>query len=97
MLVPKTKMCEDGATVAATPTFSTAGCLVIRPDRQRLSWSHPNHRENPINYRKCPTDETNVKRKTPAKSFQISSSFDSPKTDETTNETKKMQLSLRTD
>ncbi len=24
MLVPKTKMCEDGATVAATPTFSLA-------------------------------------------------------------------------
>ncbi len=22
-------MCEDGATVAATPTFSAAGCLVI--------------------------------------------------------------------
>jgi hypothetical protein len=22
-------MCEDGATVAATPTFSSAGCLVI--------------------------------------------------------------------
>jgi hypothetical protein len=24
VLVPKTKMCEDGATVAATPTFSLA-------------------------------------------------------------------------
>jgi hypothetical protein len=29
------RMCEDGATVAATPTFSAAGCLG-RPFRQRF-------------------------------------------------------------
>ncbi len=39
-LVPNKQMCEDGATVAATPTFSAAGCL-IRPDRQRSSMEGP--------------------------------------------------------
>ena len=53
VLVPNTKMCEDGATVAATPTFSLAKqCGQSRAGRtgsvlQRL----PNQWETPIKYR----------------------------------------------
>jgi hypothetical protein len=51
--------CEkEGATVAASPYLSSAGSFVGRPFRQRSTRKYPNHRENPINYQKCPTNAT---------------------------------------
>jgi hypothetical protein len=65
VLVPKTTVIrkEEGATVAATPTFSQRA--VVRPDRQRSSMeTFSVQQESPINYRKCPTNETPNERKT---------------------------------
>ena len=62
-LVPKKAVLrkEEGATVAASHLPSlTAGCL-IRPDRQR-STTMSHQWERVINYRKCPTNETNERK-----------------------------------
>ncbi len=62
-LVPRTKLSEDGATVAATPTFPLAKqCGQSRhlsPGRTGsvLPWKDPKQWETPINYQKCPTNE----------------------------------------
>ncbi len=87
---------------------NTAGRLV-GPFGSVLPWSYPNHRENPINYRKCPnfderTNERTNKRTNERKNagnfqtsdwqmFSLTNDF-FIKTDDTTNETK-MQMSLR--
>ncbi len=61
---------EEGATVAASHLPSpNKRCgqsrhLSLGRTGSVLPWSYPNHRENPINYQKCPTNETNVKRRT---------------------------------
>ncbi len=44
-------MCEDGATVAATPTFSAAGC----PTKENFE-----HNGNTIKYLKSPSVERNA-------------------------------------
>ena len=44
-------MCEDGATVAATPTFSAAGC----PTKENSE-----HNGNTIKYLKSPSVERNA-------------------------------------
>jgi hypothetical protein len=61
-LVSNTKMCVDGATVAATPTFRAAGCLVIFQARPAaFPRKHSILQESPIKYHKCPTyDEQNA-------------------------------------
>ena len=48
---------EEGATVAATPTFPQ---LAVSSGRTGsvLPWKDPKQWETPINYQKCPTNET---------------------------------------
>ena len=49
---------REGATVAATPTFSAAGCFDCRFAGRTgsvLPWKDPKQWETPINYHKCPT------------------------------------------
>jgi hypothetical protein len=58
------KMCEDGATVAAShlPSAQLAvSSSLVRPDRQR-STTMSQQWERVINYRKCPTNETKRRR-----------------------------------
>jgi hypothetical protein len=94
VLVPKTTVIrkEEGATVDSSailsPYLLSAGraSSLVRPDRQRSSMeTFSVQQESPINYRKCPTNETkrnvkretwNVKRETPA---IFSHLIDSPK------------------
>ena len=78
-------MCEDGATVAATPLPSAQLAVSFyrhRPDRQRSSMeTFSVQQESPINYRKCPTFDAKRRR------FSDFHSVWPSKTDET-NETK---------
>ena len=53
---------EEGATVAATPTFPHSGQL--RQAGRQCLHGNLTLQESPIKYYKCPTNETNVKRKT---------------------------------
>ena len=52
---------EEGATVAASPTFPQLAASSGRTGSV-LPWKNPNHWETPINYRKCPTNETNERK-----------------------------------
>ena len=67
VLVPKTTVIrkEEGATVDSSailsPYLLSAGraSSLVRPDRQRSSMeTFSVQQESPINYRKCPTNET---------------------------------------
>ncbi len=48
---------EEGATVAATPTFPQPAVSSGRTGSV-LPWKDPKQWETPIKYRKCPTNET---------------------------------------
>ncbi len=76
---------KEGATVAATPTFSQRAASLFGPDGQ--TETSPNYWERLIKYHKCPTFDTK-------RDFQTS---DWPSKTDDSNETNKMQMSLRTD
>ena len=48
---------REGATVAATPTFSQRAASLFGPDGQ--TETSPNHWERLIKYHKCPTFDAN--------------------------------------
>jgi hypothetical protein len=97
VLVPNKHFWERGRYRSGYTYLFSAGSFVRSLGRSGsvLPWKPSNfQQESPINYQKCPNYEKRNK-KTPAKFSDIHLHWLS-KTDET-NETKRMQLSLRTD